>query len=191
MARQVDESKMDRIKEAALQLVVENGYGGASISMIAKKAGVAEGYLYRFYSSKYELISSLLYSKINIIIERIEDLLSQTTGIAEIVQNLYDMFYAIENESPDHLKFMHVLLHDYNFQVSDEQRAKIKTLCEQLRSKGMKTAEIRASVTNEDIFMMVVIYPIEMINLRMKNFLGSDKITSAGETAKFSLNALK
>ena len=51
MARQIDETKMHRIKEAAVQLVVENGYGGASILMIARKAGVAEGYLYRFYAS--------------------------------------------------------------------------------------------------------------------------------------------
>jgi len=54
MPRLVDETKMHRIKDAAIELIVKNGYGGASISSIAKKAGVAEGYLYRYYNGKQD-----------------------------------------------------------------------------------------------------------------------------------------
>ena len=49
MARIIDDGKIQRIREATIALVVQNGYGGASISSIARRAGVAEGYLYRFY----------------------------------------------------------------------------------------------------------------------------------------------
>jgi TetR/AcrR family transcriptional regulator, repressor of fatR-cypB operon len=193
MARQIDETKMDRIRDAALQLVVENGYGGASISMIARKAGVAEGYLYRFYSGKQELITSLLYSKVNIIIERIETLLSQNIAIKEIVRSLFDTLGQMAVKAPEQLKFIHVLMHDYSFQVSEEQRSQIKILCEQLRRKGISTNEIRPTISNEDIFMMMVIYPIELLNLKFKKFLGSapDSSFDAQQAVQFSLNALK
>jgi TetR/AcrR family transcriptional regulator, repressor of fatR-cypB operon len=193
MARQIDETKMDRIRDAALQLVVENGYGGASISMIASKAGVAEGYLYRFYSGKQELITSLLYSKVNIIIERIETLLSQDIAIKEIVRSLFDTLGQMAIETPEQLKFIHVLMHDYSFQVSEEQRSQIKILCEQLRRKGISTNEIRPTISNEDIFMMMVIYPIELLNLKFKKFLGSapNSLFDAQQAVQFSLNALK
>ena len=193
MARQVDESKMERIKESAIKLVVDNGYGGASISMIARKAGVAEGYLYRFYSGKQELITSLLYSKVNIIIEHIVSLLEREIAIKEIVKSLFETLSNMALESPEQLKFMHVLMHDYNFQVSDDQRHQIKILCDSLRQKGISTGEIRSNISIEDIFMMVVIYPIEMINLKIKKFLGfdSDSVFDAQQAVQFSLNALK
>jgi len=66
MPRIIDETKMLRIKEAAIELVVKNGYGGASISAIRKKAGVAEGYLYRHYNGKQDLILDLLYSQMKV-----------------------------------------------------------------------------------------------------------------------------
>jgi AcrR family transcriptional regulator len=64
MAKLADESKLMRIKEAAIALIAENGYGEATISSIASKADVAVGYLYRYYSGKEQLVSDMLDEKI-------------------------------------------------------------------------------------------------------------------------------
>lgn len=193
MPRLVDETKMHRIKDAAIELVVQNGYGGASISAIAKKAGVAEGYLYRFYNGKQDLINDLLYSRVNVLIEKLENLIDTCTEVKNLLNLLYEKIFEIADEHPEHIKFIHVLMHDYNFQISDEQRKKIKNLCLKVLSQGIANKEINSTINEEEIYLMAVVYPIEFINMRMKSFFGNNKWnkTDISRLTDFSINALK
>lgn len=193
MARLIDEGKIQRIRETTIELVVQNGYGGAAISSIARHAGVAEGYLYRFYKGKHELVTELLFSKVARIIEKLEFLLNSCTSVRDVIGQLIGEFFKMATESPEEIKFIHVLMHDYNFQISDEQRQHIKSLCERVIQMGIANQEVRAGISYEEAYGMVVIYPIEFINLRMKGFFGNTSWTSVEETrvAEFSINALK
>jgi AcrR family transcriptional regulator len=193
MARLIDETKIGRIKEATIELVVINGYGGASISSIARKAGVAEGYLYRFYSSKQELVSSLLYTKVGQIISKLELLLENCTSVKEVVDLLISEFFSMARNSPDEVKFIHVLMHEYNFQVSDEQREQIKQLCNAVIGIGTESGELNPETTAEEVFGMAIIYPIEFINLRMKGFFGKNdwSVDDKKRVSEFCIKALK
>ncbi len=193
MARLIDDGKIQRIREATIALVVQNGYGGAAISSIARRAGVAEGYLYRFYSSKYELVTELLYTKVAVITEKLEFLLNVCTSIKEVIIQLIDEFFKTASESPEEIKFIYVLMHDYNFQVSDAQRQHIKSLCEKVIQIGVANGEVSRNISPEEAYGIVVVYPIEFINLRMKGFFGSNSWTFEDQkrVAEFSINALK
>ncbi|MEA3316928.1 MAG: TetR/AcrR family transcriptional regulator [Bacteroidota bacterium] len=193
MPRIVDETKMQRIKDATIELVVEKNYGGASISAIAKKAGVAEGYLYRYYSSKHDLILDLLYSRINFLIERLESLLDTCTDIKTIIKQLYERIFEIAEENPIHIKFIHVLMHNYNFIISDKQRTKIYELTTRVIKLGVKKNEINPNITEEEIFLITISYPLEFINMKLKNFFGDDKWTNSDveRLTNFCINALK
>ena len=60
--------KRDEIMKAALELIAEHGFHGAPMAMIAEKAGVAAGTIYRYFESKDILITELhreLEEKIN------------------------------------------------------------------------------------------------------------------------------
>jgi len=193
MARVIDEGKIERIREATIEFVVQNGYGGAAISSIARRAGVAEGYLYRFHRSKHELVTELLYSKVAQIIEKLEILLNTCPGMKEVIFGLIGEFFKMATETPEQIKFMHVLMHDYNFQISDDQRQQIKNLCEKVVQTGIANGEINKAITAEEAYGMVVIYPLEIINLRMKGFFGNHNWTTEDQNriAEFSINALK
>ena len=52
-------SAIDRIKQAALRLVVERGVGGTTIRDLAEMAEVSEGALYRHYATKEDLLRDL------------------------------------------------------------------------------------------------------------------------------------
>ena len=118
MARLIDGSKLTRIHSATLELVVEKGYGGASISAIAKKAGVAEGYLYRFYSSKQDLVTSLLRTNINQLIVRLNEFLGLHPNIIKVIELLIGELFVLAETVQDEIRFIHVLMHEYNFQIS-------------------------------------------------------------------------
>jgi AcrR family transcriptional regulator len=193
MARIIDEGKIQRIREATIELVVLNGYGGAAISSIARRAGVAEGYLYRFYKGKQELVTELLYTKVAQIIEKLEFLLNSCISINEVISQLIGELFKIATDSPEVIKFIHVLMHDYNFQVSGEQRGHIKSLVERVIQTGIASGEVNRRISPEEAYGMVVIYPIEFINLRMKGFFGSPDWTDEEQkrVTEFSINALK
>ncbi|MFO7273435.1 MAG: helix-turn-helix domain-containing protein [Bacillota bacterium] len=49
------ETTRSRILKAALQVISERGYNGATTAEIARRAGVAEGTIYRYFKDKKEL----------------------------------------------------------------------------------------------------------------------------------------
>lgn len=51
--------KREEIVRAALELIAENGFHGAPMAMIAQKAGVAAGTIYRYFESKDAMINEL------------------------------------------------------------------------------------------------------------------------------------
>ncbi len=60
---QVEEIRRDRrqaILDTALEVFADHGYESASISMIAKKAGVSKGLMYNYFESKEELLVEII-----------------------------------------------------------------------------------------------------------------------------------
>lgn len=51
--------KRDEIVRAALELIAENGFHGAPMAMIAERAGVGAGTIYRYFENKDILITEL------------------------------------------------------------------------------------------------------------------------------------
>ncbi len=51
--------KRDEIVRAALELIAEHGFHGAPMSMIAERAGVGAGTIYRYFENKDVLIADL------------------------------------------------------------------------------------------------------------------------------------
>lgn len=172
MARAIDPSKLERIKDAVIDLIVEKGYGGASISTISRRAGVAEGYLYRHYKGKEELVNELLYGLIKMISDEMELLLNQYEDIDPVVDKLVRRLFEISDDKPSHIKFVYVLMHDYNFPVAVDQRLRIQQLCERIKVNGLRTGGVSTSCSQEEIYLMLVAYPIQFINHRIKGFFG-------------------
>lgn len=177
MARSIDKTKIENIRNSAMELVVEKGYGGASISEIAKKAAVADGYLYRFYKSKSELVNDLLYSLLKELVDNMELFISDNTlTLKDAVQKLIRLLFEMAHQQPEKIKFLFVLMHDYNFEVHPEQRKRIFDLCRKAKNKGIKTKEISSAVDEEAIYLFTVSMPIQFLNLRLKNFFGKSSI---------------
>ena len=50
--RRKDDEKEQRIKEAVIEVVLAEGFGGASISKIAKCAGISRATVYIYHENK-------------------------------------------------------------------------------------------------------------------------------------------
>ncbi|MEQ9367019.1 MAG: helix-turn-helix domain-containing protein, partial [Leptospirales bacterium] len=54
--------KAQAILDASLELFAEKGYDGTAVPLIAEKAGVGAGTIYRYFESK-EVLVNILYNK--------------------------------------------------------------------------------------------------------------------------------
>ena len=193
MARNIDDTKIERIKTAALEMVVQRGFGGASISEIAKLAGVAEGYLYRHYKGKSDLVNDLLFSNLNELIDKLEKLLDSNYSTKDIFEQLIRLLFNLANHQPERIKFLYVLMHDYNFKIQEEQRERIFKLCTRVKEKGQTSGEVNENIDEEEIYLLAVVYPIQFINLRLKSFFNKSLLSEIEieKVLKIFLNLIK
>ncbi|MBC1434555.1 TetR/AcrR family transcriptional regulator [Listeria rocourtiae] len=82
--------KQKKIVAAAIELFAERGFAATSTSEIAKRAGVAEGTIFRHYKTKKDLLSSIT---VPIMIESVAPFLAQTF-VAEVFEQEYPDFRA-------------------------------------------------------------------------------------------------
>ena len=57
--RKKDDEKERNIKEAVIKLILEEGFHGASISKIAKLAGVSPATVYIYYENKENMLQNI------------------------------------------------------------------------------------------------------------------------------------
>ena len=63
----------ERILETALELFAQSGYLGTSMSDIAKELGITKGALYKHYTSKQEILDSIVERMNKMDYERAEE----------------------------------------------------------------------------------------------------------------------
>ncbi len=191
--RIADVNKIAQVEQTAIKYVVERGYGRASVAEIAKAAEVSKGYLYRHYKNKKDMVQTMLTRHIDKVMEQIKNGLDQNISVDLVLSSIIYNIFSIAENNPDHIKFIYVLMHDYNFQLENSQRQKIKNITKQFYKLGTRQGLIDTATTEEEIFTIIVIYPIDFINLRYKSFFGTKgwNDNDLERVSTFCINALK
>jgi len=83
---QMNINKRDRILEAATKIIAENGYQYATISEIAKEAGMSTGLIYSYFTNKLDV----LFSIVEIFLQNVNDLNNiSLSRLTDPVEKLY------------------------------------------------------------------------------------------------------
>jgi AcrR family transcriptional regulator len=193
MAKSIDASKLERIKEATVELVVKCGYNSASVSLISKRAEVAVGYLYRFYPSKYELVSDIFKSKIEQLVDVLDVLFEQKNSIHEIVYEFVAHIINRATDFPIQTKFLFMLIHDYSFEIDRGMAYRLKETFEKIVQKGQQNGEIGPTITSEDLYVLIVGQTLLYIDSRFRQHFGNDVLENdmAERVANVCLKAIK
>lgn len=80
--------KQARILEAAIDTFAEKGYSNTSTSEIAKKAGVAEGTIFRHYKTKKQLLLAIVTPTLTKVVAPI----MEKTFVNEVFEKEYDSY---------------------------------------------------------------------------------------------------
>ncbi len=177
MARHTDESKLIAVKKAAMQIVLEQGVSGASISEIAKKSNVSAGYLYRFYKGKRELLESLFEERIQRNYELLLDNMGKHDKVTDLIVAFINQLFADASEDIVSTCFYHKLLNDYSFEIPEKSREEIKELCARIVLLGKENGDVRECITVEQFFSIVVGGTLQFITLRFRSVFSDNPLS--------------
>ncbi|MCT4594447.1 MAG: TetR/AcrR family transcriptional regulator [Anaeromicrobium sp.] len=196
MARKADPTKIEKIKEAAVEMIVEYGYIGASIAQIAKRAGVSTGYMYRHYESKEELVAELIRSNFEIYKDKINSLGKREDSIYDIVEDFVRELFIMAKEKPSKAMLAAVLALESGttFQRIIENNADmISKFIETIVVKGKKRKELGEQMDSIDMGLVLLVMPLTYISWILRDDMDTNKLTEEriDKIVKMCVNALK
>ncbi|WP_147803447.1 TetR/AcrR family transcriptional regulator [Alkalicoccus halolimnae] len=83
--------KYDKIIDAAVKVIAENGYHHSQVSKIAKEAGVADGTIYLYFKNKEDILISLFEEKMGVFVDYIKGKILDATSIEDKLYILIHM----------------------------------------------------------------------------------------------------
>ncbi len=170
MARIAEPQKIENIKKAVMELLIEHGYGSMSIATVSEKAGVSPGYLYRYYKSKEELVRELVDLEIKNFIDAFEKDIDTSLTAAEAGYKFIYKLFMQANEDPILAKFVAAVVMDVKVpsrEKSDKFKM-VRELAEKIIRLGVKTGEINPKVTPMEVVIVAFTLPFRYISISLE-----------------------
>jgi len=144
----IREKSKDNIVDSALDLFSEKGFFNTSVRQIAKKANVSSGLMYNYFSSKEELLKSIIDKALKIIDNVISDdkSLSPEENIEKTIENFFKLL-TTKRKLMRMMAKMSFQIGRFGFVVKMIERKyiqNIEILGSQLKEIGFKNPDIEA-----------------------------------------------
>ena len=193
MVKPTDIKKLHEVREAAIKVIVERGYYGATISQISKEAGVSDGYLYRHYSGKAELVRELFVESMGYFHSVVLEAIDKEESLDEVLFSTFSFLSQMLKNDPDTMAFIFIMDHDHSFEFPDEIRQGFKEIGEKLKQLGIENGDISWKLNEEDILAIVFGLPIKYMEMRRKSIISNKPFTDKDINTLVSIcrNALK
>lgn len=173
MARRIDESKIERIREAALQIISEQGILNCSVAMIAQEAQVSVGYLYRHYPSKDDLIAFLLKNSMELINQRIESLLEANVDFDTMVRGVVNLTTEAARLQPAKIKFFIIVFNDFSYPLNGELQNQIRDHSKRVVDRYKKSGDIDPNIDPMEAFIAIISLPFQFFSVYYKEIFSN------------------
>lgn len=161
--RRKDEEKQKCIKEAVIQLILQEGFHGTSIAKIAKQAGVSPATVYIYYENKDDMLRNIYEEYAEDSVNQLLDALNPNMSADEIVASLIRKYYffIVENREI------------YNFIEQYRNCPALHDTCGEMKGPGnlnrllteLKSRQILKNFNNDNLYAMLF-YPVKSIALK-------------------------
>jgi AcrR family transcriptional regulator len=174
----IRQASKEKIRAAAMELFIKQGYYATSISDIAKQAGISKGLLYNYYKGKEELLSEMVEARIKEVVEVMEEAFTLNTPREQLEHIINGAIDNIHQKPEIHRFYLHLQtqpesdeeLIKYSHLVIEENARQFEFQCKIFESMGEKEPRKRSlyfSSVLQGIMFMISTYqqgfPIEEI----------------------------
>ncbi len=174
----IRQASKEKIRAAAMELFIKQGYYATSISDIAKQAGISKGLLYNYYKGKEELLSEMVEARIKEVVEIMEEAFILNTPRKQLEHIINGAIDNIHQKPEVHRFYLHLQtqpksdeeLIKYSHLVIEENARQFEFQCKIFESMGETEPRKRSlyfSSVLQGIMLMISTYqqgfPIEEI----------------------------
>ncbi|QQZ09647.1 TetR/AcrR family transcriptional regulator [Heyndrickxia vini] len=166
----IRQASKEKIRAAAIELFIKQGYYATSISDIAKQAGISKGLLYSYYKGKEELLSEMVEARIGEVVEVMSEAVNLETPREQIK---YIVNGAIDNihKNPEiHRFYLHLQtqpredeeLIKFSHLIAEENTRQFELQCKIFENMGERDSRGRSlyfSTVLQGIMLMISTYP--------------------------------
>ena len=101
----LNDKKANGILSAAEELISENGFASFSFSALAKKISISRGIIYYYFKNEQNIVAKLISDKMIILIERLESIPRNTSGLGQL-KHILDCFQEFLKEEHNYLNLI-------------------------------------------------------------------------------------
>ncbi|MFD3272950.1 TetR/AcrR family transcriptional regulator [Paenibacillus dendritiformis] len=160
----------EKIRIAAMELFMKQGYHATSIEDVAKHANISKGLLYNYYKGKEELLSTMIQARIDELIQVMEAASSQESP-AEQLKHIVEGAINNVQQKPQVFQFyLHLqtqpesdeVLSKYSKLLIEESARQFHLQCEMFENLGVKEPRKRSlyfSSVLQGLMLMISTYP--------------------------------
>ena len=167
MKNNVTNRKKEQIMESALLLFARYGYYEVCMDDVANNAIVAKGTIYNYFESKEDLFNSIIYFKLNNLINSIQRVCSKKGNVNQNIRNYIIHIYNFMLKNPEFFKILKESENRDN--IRDELNFLIKKLKSILKSILEKVSRENTNIKNDDceFYTDLIMGTIESSVMRM------------------------
>lgn len=174
-------TKYEKILEAALTVMAENGFEKTSVSDIVREAGVAQGTFYLYFSSKSAVVPALAERILFQLLTTIKETHHHTDNIYQTIRNIIDVTFHITDKYKDVIIFCYSGMAYYNsFQKWEEIYRPYYQWFEGVLQSASENKILKNNVNITHLSRMTV----GLIENEAENYYLSNQIEESVETNK-------
>lgn len=146
------DSKKEKLFAAALKLIGERGYAGASVEEIASRAGVAKGVVYYYFDSKAHLAEQIIDTGLGILGSRLEEAVAADMTPSQAIHALAYQQLRLVRREQDFAKFLLSEMWHDDAEWRETLDGRIKDIVNIYLSvirRGQESGEFRTDINTE------------------------------------------
>ena len=186
MAKKLSEEKQNEIMEVGIREFADRGYEGANTNVIAQKAGISVGVLFKYYKDKETFFLACLRRSLDIlesVLEQVENADDKTFDKAE---SLFRTVISFSREHGDYIRMYHMITTGSNKELTEKLADEIEGVSAKVYrayiARAQETGEIRSDISPEKaafffdnlLMMLQFTYSCDYYKRRLHMYTGLD-----------------
>ncbi|HSE83455.1 MAG TPA: TetR/AcrR family transcriptional regulator [Thermodesulfobacteriota bacterium] len=188
-SKRITNDSKSKISDVALNLFTQKGIKSTTTKEIAKRAGIAEGTIYKHFKSKDDIALELFISKMDLFREKLLENTRSFDNSKDILRSLIQAFFYFAKNHPKDYSFI-MESHRTELKKVSRERGKPKDIFVDVIRSGMQKQEFREM--DENLGAALVIGMVTRTILFFNNgLIGSDYNKVISDVSDAALKVLE
>ena len=193
MARKLTEEKINEIMETGIREFADSGYDRANTNVIAHKAGISVGVLFKYFKNKEGLFLACLRHSLDILESVLAEVESSGDNAFFKAESLFRTVIGFSRSHGDYIRMYHMITTGSNKELTERLASEIEGVSAKVYgayiAKAQQTGELRGDISPQKaafffdnlLMMLQFTYSCDYYKQRLAMYTGIDADDEAAD----------